>query len=66
MADAKALFIEHMKHFSKLNRESAYSDQVNAVLYAACIVAEAITNQFDEVQDAKFEAEMKNADLNIP
>ena len=47
MAEAQSLFSRHLKVFEKIINGEANNDQ-RARLYAACILAEAIRNDWDD------------------
>lgn len=52
MADAKALYKRHIKEYSEAHKESSFGgmEKACAILYAACIIAEAIRNSMDETE----------------
>lgn len=49
MAKAEALFKRHWKQFSELPQDPCWRERV--VIYAACIIAEAIRQDMDELDD---------------
>jgi len=49
MADAKSLFMRHWKQFGALVGERGPLPQDFAIIYAACILAEAIRNEQDDL-----------------
>lgn len=49
MAEAKALFAKHYKLFCDFKYNQVTQDGDRAIIYAACIIAEAIRNEQDSV-----------------
>lgn len=50
MVEAKALFKRHIKEFQEANPGRMIALQDAPIIYAACILAEAIRKDFDEAK----------------
>ena len=60
MANAKALFKRHSDIFFEVARVGSVDDaKVAAIIYAACIIAEAIRNEYDETEEVKYKEPTK-------